>query len=74
MTKSTISKSSTIKAPFSYILKYFALCKSTITHCTELAEAAKINQPMIARLESGDHRQEPTIETIHKFPSEVEFV
>jgi HTH-type transcriptional regulator / antitoxin HipB len=35
----------------------------------ELAKKAKVSQPMIARLESGDHRRTPTIETIHKILS-----
>ena len=33
---------------------------------TEVAKKAKVSQPMIARLESGDHRRTPTIETIHR--------
>lgn len=32
----------------------------------EVAKKAKVSQPMIARLESGDHRRTPTIETIHR--------
>ncbi len=32
----------------------------------EVANKAKVSQPMIARLESGDHRRTPTIETIHR--------
>ena len=35
----------------------------------EVAKKAKISQPMIARLESGDHRRTPTIETIHRILS-----
>lgn len=33
---------------------------------SEVAKKAKVSQPMIARLESGDHRRTPTIETIHR--------
>ena len=32
----------------------------------EVAKKAHVSQPMIARLESGDHRRIPTIETIHR--------
>ena len=32
----------------------------------EVAKKAKVSQPMIARLENGDHRRTPTIETIHR--------
>ncbi len=32
----------------------------------EVAKKAKVSQPMIARLESGDSRRTPTIETIHR--------
>lgn len=32
----------------------------------EVAKKAKVSQPLIARLESGDHRRTPTIETIHR--------
>ncbi len=32
----------------------------------QVAKKAKVSQPMIARLESGDHRRTPTIETIHR--------
>lgn len=32
----------------------------------DVAKKAKVSQPMIARLESGDHRRTPTIETIHR--------
>jgi len=32
----------------------------------EVAKKAKVSQPMIARLESGDHRRIPTIDTIHR--------
>jgi ribosome-binding protein aMBF1 (putative translation factor) len=35
----------------------------------EVAKKAKVSQPMIARLESGDHRRTPTIETIHRILS-----
>lgn len=35
----------------------------------EVAKRAKVSQPMIARLESGDHRRTPTIETIHRILS-----
>lgn len=36
---------------------------------SEVAKKAKVSQPMIARLESGDHRRTPTIETIHRILS-----
>lgn len=32
----------------------------------EVAKKAKVSQPMIARLESGDQRRTPTLETIYK--------
>ncbi len=32
----------------------------------ELAKKAKVSQPMIARLEKGDHRRTPTFDTIYK--------
>lgn len=32
----------------------------------QLAKAAKVSQPLIARLESGDQRRTPTFETIFK--------
>jgi ribosome-binding protein aMBF1 (putative translation factor) len=32
----------------------------------EVAKSAKVSQPMIARLENGDSRRTPTIETIHR--------
>ncbi len=32
----------------------------------DVAKKAKVSQPMIARLESGDSRRTPTIETIHR--------
>jgi ribosome-binding protein aMBF1 (putative translation factor) len=35
----------------------------------EVAKKAKVSQPMIARLESGDHRRTPTIETVHRILS-----
>lgn len=35
----------------------------------EVARKAKVSQPMIARLESGDHRRTPTIDTIHRILS-----
>lgn len=35
----------------------------------QVAKQAKVSQPMIARLESGDHRRTPTIETIHRILS-----
>ncbi len=35
----------------------------------EVAKKAKVSQPMIARLEGGDHRRTPTIETIHRILS-----
>lgn len=35
----------------------------------EVAKKARVSQPMIARLESGDHRRTPTIETIHRILS-----
>ena len=35
----------------------------------EVAKRAKVSQPMIARLESGDHRRTPTIETIYRILS-----
>jgi ribosome-binding protein aMBF1 (putative translation factor) len=33
---------------------------------SEVAKKAKVSQPLIARLESGDHRRTPTIDTIHR--------
>jgi transcriptional regulator with XRE-family HTH domain len=33
---------------------------------TELAKRAKVSQPMLARLEKGDHLRTPTFETIFK--------
>jgi ribosome-binding protein aMBF1 (putative translation factor) len=36
---------------------------------SEVAHKAKVSQPMIARLENGDHRRTPTIETIHRILS-----
>jgi HTH-type transcriptional regulator / antitoxin HipB len=35
----------------------------------EVARKARVSQPMIARLERGDHRRTPTIETIHRILS-----
>ncbi len=32
----------------------------------ELAKAAKVSQPLIARLEKGDQRRAPTFDTIYK--------
>lgn len=32
----------------------------------EVAKKAKVSQPMIARLENGDQRRTPTIETIYR--------
>ena len=32
----------------------------------ELAKNAKVSQPFIARIENGDPRRTPTLETIHK--------
>ncbi len=32
----------------------------------ELAKAAKVSQPLIARLENGDQRRTPTFDTIYK--------
>lgn len=32
----------------------------------EVAKEAKVSQPMIARLENGDSRRTPTIETVHR--------
>ena len=32
----------------------------------ELAERANVSQPLVARLERGDHRRTPTFDTIYK--------
>src|SRR2546426_977660 len=33
---------------------------------SEVAKKAKVSQPMIARLENGDHRRIPTMDTIYR--------
>ncbi len=35
----------------------------------EVAKKARVSQPMIARLESGDSRRTPTIDTVHRILS-----
>jgi transcriptional regulator with XRE-family HTH domain len=40
-------------------------CKAGISQ-QELAKKAGVSQPMVARLEKGDHRRIPTFDTIYK--------
>lgn len=40
----------------------------------ELARKAKISQPMVARLEKGDHQRTPTFDTIYKILKALGYV
>jgi len=40
----------------------------------ELAKKAKISQPMVARLEKGDHQRTPTFDTIYKILKALGYV